>query len=124
MTKIQDFMGKRNLFFWSLSISPWEGFATWLHLEAPPENTKKINKYRLSNIELVLTYTVLELGVLGIVEKLLVPSIILCKKKFKKNLKFTAQGLLKTQSTIIWLIGTIGIKYMLNFSCFCCTLFL
>ena len=82
-------MGKRNLFFWSLSISPWAGFATWLHLEAPLENTEKINKYRLSNIELVLTHTVLELGMLGIAGKLLVPSVILYKKT-QKNLKFIA----------------------------------
>ena len=89
MSKIQDFMGKRYLFFWSLPISPWASCATWLHLEAPPKNTVKINKYRLSNIELVLTYTILELGVLGIAGKLLVPFVTLCKK-FKKNLKFTA----------------------------------
>ena len=80
MSRIQDFMGKRNLFFWSLSISPWASFATWLHLDAPPENTEKINKYRLSNFELVLTHTVLELGVLGIAEKPLVPSVTLWKK--------------------------------------------
>ena len=76
-------MDKRNLFFCSLPISPWAGFATWLHLEAPPYNTKKTNKYQLSNIELVLTHTVSELGVLGIAGKLLVPSVILCKKNFK-----------------------------------------
>ena len=70
-------MGKRNLFFWSLSISPWTSFATWLHLEAPPKNTEKINKDRLSNIELVLTHMVLELGVLGIAGKLFVPSLTL-----------------------------------------------
>ena len=46
-------------------------FATWLHLEAPPKITKKINKYQLSNIELVLTHTILELGVSGIAGKLL-----------------------------------------------------
>ena len=68
-------MGKRNLFFWSLSISPWASFATWLHLEAPSENTEKINKYLLSNIELVLTHTVLELDMLGISEKLSMPSV-------------------------------------------------
>ena len=78
MNKIQDFMDKRNLFFWSLPISPWASFATCLHLEAPPENTQKINKYRLSNIELVLTHTVSKLGVLGIAEKLLLASITLC----------------------------------------------
>ena len=83
MNETQDFMDKRNLFFWSLPMSPWASFATWLHLDAPPENTKKINKYRLSNFELVLTHMVLELGVLGITEKLLMPSITLCKK-FKK----------------------------------------
>ena len=77
-------MGKRNLFFWSLSISPWASFATWLHLEAPLAKTKKINKNRLSNIELILTQTVLELGVLGIAGKLSVPSITLCKKVSKK----------------------------------------
>ena len=80
MCKIQDFMGKRNLFFGSLPINTWASFATWLHLEAPLENTKKINKYRFLNIELVLTHTVLELGMLGIAGKLLVPSITLCKK--------------------------------------------
>ena len=91
-------MGKR--FFWSLSISPWASFATWLHLDAPPENTEKINKYWLSNFELVLTHTVLELGVLGIAGKLSVPSVTLCKKlKFKK--KIIAHKLPKTQSTII-----------------------
>ena len=80
MSKIQDFIGKRNLFFWSLSISLLASFATWLHLEAPLENTKKISKYWLSNIELVLTRTVSELGVLGIARKFSVPSITLCKK--------------------------------------------
>ena len=84
MTKIQDFIGKRNLFFWSLPTSLWASFATWLHLEAPPKNTEKINKYELSNIELVLTHTVSKLGVLGIARKLSVPSIILCKKIQKK----------------------------------------
>ena len=79
---------KETYFFWSLSISPWASFATWLHLEAPLESTEKINIYRLSNIELVLTHRVLELDVLGIVGKLLVPSVTLCKKNsiFKKNL--------------------------------------
>ena len=55
-------------------------FATWLHLETPPKNTEKINKYYLSNIELVLTHMVSKLGVLGIAGKLLVPSVTLCKK--------------------------------------------
>ena len=100
MSKIQDSMDKRNLFFWSLPINPWASFATWLHLEASLENTKKINKYLLSNIELVLTHTVTELDVLGIARKLSVPSVTLCKK-FKKNLKFTIQRLSKTQSTIM-----------------------
>ena len=83
MSKIQDFMEKRNLFFWSLLTSPWASFATWLHLEAPPKNTEKINKYGLSKIEVVLTHTVLKLGLIGIVGKLLVPFVTLCKK-FKK----------------------------------------
>ena len=76
-------MGKRNLFFWSLPISPWVGFATWLHLEAPPKNREKINKYRLSNIELVLTHMVSELGAVGIAGKLSMPSVILCKNNNK-----------------------------------------
>ena len=78
MSKIQDFMGKRNLFFWSLPINPWASFATWLHLEAPPENIEKITKYWLSNIDLVITHMVLELDMRGIAGKLLVPSITLC----------------------------------------------
>ena len=77
-------------------------FATWLHVEAPPENTKKINKYQLSNIELVLTHLVSELNVFGIARKLLMPSVTCCKK-FKNKIKFTTQGLSKIQSTIIWL---------------------
>ena len=80
MSKIQDFIGKRNLFFGSVHVNPWTSFATWLHLEGPPKNSKKINKYRLSNIELVLTHTILELGMLGISGKLSAPSITLCKK--------------------------------------------
>ena len=79
-------MGKRNLFFWSLPISPWPSFATWLHLEAHVENIEKINKYWFSNIELILTHMVSELGLFGIAEKLLVPSTTLCKK-FKKKIK-------------------------------------
>ena len=31
-------------------------------------------------------------------------------KKFKKNLNFIAQGVPKTQSTIIWLIGILRVK--------------
>ena len=53
MNKIQDFMGKRNLFFLLMFISLWASFAKLLHLEAPPEHTEKINKYGLSNIELI-----------------------------------------------------------------------
>ena len=111
MSKIQDFMDKRNLFFWSLSISPWASFVTWLHLEALVENTKKINEYLLSNIKLVLTHTVSELGVLGIAGKPSMPSITLCKK-FKKKLKFIAQGLLKIQSIQFRLIGTLRINIL------------
>jgi hypothetical protein len=32
--KIQDFMGKTNLFFGTLPSSPWAMLATWLHLRA------------------------------------------------------------------------------------------
>ena len=89
MSKIQDFMDKRNLFFWSMPISSWASFTTWLHLEAFLENTEKTNKYQLSNIELVFTHMVLELGMVGIAGKLSVPSITICKK-FKENLEFTS----------------------------------
>ena len=85
MSKFQDFMGRRYLFFRSLPISPCANFATWLHLEAPPEKTEGINKYRLSNIELVLTHTVSELGMLGIARKLSMLSITLCKEKSKNK---------------------------------------
>ena len=44
MSKIQDFMGKTNLFFCTLPISPWADFATWQHQDAPAENTEKFNK--------------------------------------------------------------------------------
>ena len=84
MSKIQDFIGKRNLFFWSLPISPWASFAIWLHLEAPPKNTEKINKYQLSNIELVLTHKVSKLGMFGIAGRLSVPSVTLYKKNSKE----------------------------------------
>ena len=114
MSKIQDFIDKRNLFFWSLPINPWASFATWLHLGGPSKNVEKITKYQLSNIELVLTHTVSKLGVLGIAGKLLVPSLTLCPKKFKNKVKFTAQGRPKTQSTIIWLIEILRIKSLLQ----------
>ena len=89
-------MDKRNLFFWSLSISPWASFATWLHLDAPQENIEKINKYRLSNMELVLTHMVLELGAFGIAGKLSMPSVTLCQK----NLKFITYCLEAAQNPI------------------------
>ena len=41
MRKIQDFVAKINLFFYSLPISPWEKFALWLHLEAPKNRIVK-----------------------------------------------------------------------------------
>ena len=91
MSKIQDFMSKRNLIYWSLPISPWASFATWLHLKALPKNIEKIKKYRLSNIELVLMHTILVLSMLGIAKKLAVPAVTLCKKKFNFLKKFTAQ---------------------------------
>ena len=91
MSKIQDLMGKGNLFFWSLSINPSASFATWQHLEAPPENTEKINKYWLSNIELVFSHTISELGMLGIAGKLLVPSVTL-RKKIQKRIKIYCFG--------------------------------
>ena len=55
-------------------------FCNMLHLEAPPQNTEKINKYQLSNIELVLTHTESKLGVLGIATKISMPSVTECKK--------------------------------------------
>ena len=84
MSKIQDFMDKRNIFFWSLSINTWVSFATWLHLEAPPENIEKINKHWLSNIELVLAHMILKLGMLDIAGELSVPFVTICKKNSKK----------------------------------------
>ena len=70
-------------------MGQWASFATWLHLEAPRENTKTINKYELSNIVLILIHMVLELGMLGIAGKLLVPSINSYQIKSKKKFKFT-----------------------------------
>ena len=100
MSKILNFMGKENLFFWSLPINPWASLTTWLHLEAPSKISKKINKYQLSNIELVLTHMVLELGVLGISGKFLVPSTTLCIKKVSKKIK---NLLLKAFFSRLWL---------------------
>ena len=94
-------------------MSPRASFATWKYLEALSKNTEKINKYRLSNIELVLTCTVLELDILGIAGNLSVPSITLCKK-FKILKTFTAQGLPKIQSIIIWLIGILRVNVHLH----------
>jgi hypothetical protein len=39
--KIQDFMGKTNLFFGTLPTNPWAMLATWLHLRAPQKLHKK-----------------------------------------------------------------------------------
>ena len=92
MNKIQDFIDKRNIIFWSMSISPWASIATWLYLGAPPKNIEKINKYWLSNMEFVLTHTILELGVFGIAGKHLVLSITLCKKNSKKIQNLLLRG--------------------------------
>ena len=48
------------------------------------KNIEKINNCRLSNIELVLTHSLLELGVLGITGKLLEPFVTSYKKNSKK----------------------------------------
>jgi hypothetical protein len=40
--------------------------ATWLHLGAPQKNTRKLILQPISNIELFLTRTEVELGVLGV----------------------------------------------------------
>ena len=50
---------------------------------------------------------------LGIAGKFLVSSITLCKK-IQINLKSIAQGLSKTQSTIIWLIRILRAKLTLQ----------
>ena len=51
MNKSEHFMGKINYFFGSLYISPLPSSVTWLHVEAPPKNTNKINKYWLSTLD-------------------------------------------------------------------------
>jgi hypothetical protein len=33
--KNQDFIGKTNFFFSTLSFSPWAALATWLHVGVP-----------------------------------------------------------------------------------------
>ena len=48
------------------------------------KNIEKINNYQLSNIELVLTHTLSELGVLADAGNFSVPSVTLCKKVQKK----------------------------------------
>ena len=102
-------MSKKNLLFWSLPISSWASFATWLHLEAPLENIEKINKYQISNIELILTHTILELGVLGISGKLLMPFVTLCKKNSKK-IKIYCSGASQNSINSVVLIGFLRIN--------------
>ena len=84
----------------------WAGFTTWLHLEGSLENTKKINKYWLSNIELVFTHTISKLGLLGSAGKLSMPFVTLCKK-IQEKFNFFTQGLSKSQSMQVGLIGTL-----------------
>ena len=110
MRKIQDFIGKIKLFFFSLLNRPWASFATWLHLEASQENTKIINKNCLSNIEFVSIHIILELDVLNTAKKLLVSLVTSYKRNFTNKIKYTPQGLLKIQLTIIGLIEILGVK--------------
>ena len=72
---------------------------------------KNINKNWLSNIELVLTHTISELGVDSIAKKFSVSFIDILRYKI-----FSLQAE-KTQSTIIWLIGILGIKLLRISSC-------
>ena len=81
-------MGKINLFFGSLPISLGASFATWLHIEASPENIEKINKYQLSNIELVLTSYSIGIGCDLYCWKAL-GALVTCYQKKQFNLKFT-----------------------------------
>ena len=78
--------------YYSMLISPWSSFATWLHLEAPQENIGKINKNWVSNIELILTHTISKLGVFGIAEKLLVSFVTFYLEKLNYFLKKFSLG--------------------------------
>jgi hypothetical protein len=62
--------------------------ATWLHPGASHKNTKKMNFQPILNIELFLTHIKLELGVLGIIGKLVNDVVHLWRQNFGNIIVF------------------------------------
>jgi hypothetical protein len=67
--EIKDLIIQTNLFFGTLSCSPWVMLATWLRLEAPQKNTRKLSLQPILTIKLFLTHIHLELHMLGYCQK-------------------------------------------------------
>jgi hypothetical protein len=74
-------MGKTNFFLRTLPFSPWAVSATWLHVVAPQENTRKMNLTHVLNNTLPWAHTESKLDVLGVPKKLVKYIIHLSKRK-------------------------------------------
>ena len=77
------FYEKNKLIFLNSTHQPMGKFCHMATSRCSSKNIEKINKYWLSNIELVLIHMVLKFGVLSIAGKLLVPSITSKKIQIK-----------------------------------------
>ena len=69
------------------------------HMATSRSSLRKYEKNQLkpaSNVKLVLTHTVLKLGMFDIAKKLLVSSNFLLKNFKNKNKEFTPQGMFKS----------------------------
>ena len=78
-------MGKNKLMFLFFAHQSMDRFC---HMTASRRSSRKYRKniyIPISNIELVLTHIILELGMLGIARKFLVYSMTFLEKKFKKD---------------------------------------
>jgi hypothetical protein len=74
-------MGKTNLFFSTLSFSPWAILATWVVCRSSSENIGKMNLIPILNNTSPRTHTKLELGMLGVHRKLAKYAVHSSKRK-------------------------------------------
>jgi hypothetical protein len=73
----------------ALSCSPWVILAMWLASRSFSIITRKLSLQPILNIGLFPTHTKLELGVLGVAEKLAKDVVQLWKQNFEKQTNFS-----------------------------------
>jgi hypothetical protein len=93
---------KIKLIFGTLLCNLWAMLAIWPHLGAPQKMQKNLNFQPILNIELFLTHTKSELGVLGIAKKLVKNVVHLWRQNFEKIIFFIFLQVVQTTNNHFW----------------------